>query len=83
MPGEKKRTAKAGKKKWSKAKSKEKLQNATFFDKERYDKMVLEIPKMKLITIAAVSEKLKLAGYFLTLILSFIGTALVRPLPNW
>ena len=62
MPGEKK-SAKGGHKKWSKAKSKEKLQNATFFDKERHDKMVQEIPKMKLITIAAVSEKLKLGGY--------------------
>ena len=64
MPGDKKKSSKAGKKKWSKTKSKEKLQNATFFDKERYDKMVQEIPKMKLITIAAVSEKLKLAGYY-------------------
>ncbi len=62
MPGEK-RSSKAGKKKWSKAKAKEKLQNATFFDKERYDKMIQEVPKMKLITIAAVSEKMKLSGY--------------------
>ncbi len=62
MPGEK-RGGKGGKKKWSKAKAKEKLQNAVFFDKERYDKMVQEVPKMKLITIAAVSEKMKLSGY--------------------
>ena len=61
MPGEKK-GGKGGHKKWSKSKAKEKLQNATFFDKEKYDKMLLEVPKMKLITIATVSDKMKFAG---------------------
>merc|ERR1712241_402635 len=50
------------KKKWSKGKVKEKLQNAVMFDKNTYDKMNKEIPKAKLITPAVVSERLKVNG---------------------
>merc|ERR1719263_2590070 len=50
------------KKKWSKGKVKEKLQNAIQFDKATYDRMLKEIPKAKLITPAVVSERLKVNG---------------------
>ena len=62
LPGDKKKSAKAGKKKWSKAKAKEKLQNSVYFDKERYDKMLQEVPRMKLITVATISDKQKVGG---------------------
>merc|ERR1712204_74435 len=53
---------KSRKKKWSKGKVKEKLANIVMFDKPTYDKMLKEIPKAKLITIAVVSERLKVNG---------------------
>ena len=49
-------------KKWSKGKVREKLQNAVLFDQKQYDRMNAEVPKMKLVTIAAVSERIKLGG---------------------
>eukprot|EP00831_Metopus_contortus_P037910 TRINITY_DN2985_c0_g1_i2.p2 TRINITY_DN2985_c0_g1~~TRINITY_DN2985_c0_g1_i2.p2 ORF type:complete len:193 (-),score=66.65 TRINITY_DN2985_c0_g1_i2:188-766(-) len=61
VPGSKKKSSK-GKKKWSKEKTKEKLHNAVFFDKERFDKMMTEVPKMKLITIATVTDKCRITG---------------------
>ena len=39
---------KAKKKKWSKGKVKEKLNNAVFFDQDSYGKLIKEIPKNKL-----------------------------------
>merc|ERR1712093_69904 len=53
---------KSKKKKWSKGKVKEKLQNAVMFDKATFDKMLKEIPKAKLITPSVVSERLKVNG---------------------
>ena len=51
--------AKAKKKKWSKGKVREKLDNAVHFTEEKYAKMKQEIPKMKYITSARVSDHLK------------------------
>ena len=54
--------AKAGgakKKKWSKGKVREKLDNAVYFTEEKFVKMKQEIPKMKYITSARVSDHLK------------------------
>merc|ERR1712167_246440 len=54
--------AKAGgakKKKWSKGKVREKLDNAVYFTEEKFAKMKQEIPKMKYITSARVSDHLK------------------------
>merc|ERR1712146_674502 len=54
--------AKAGgakKKKWSKGKVREKLDNAVYFTEEKFGKMKAEIPKMKYITEARVSDTLK------------------------
>merc|ERR1712176_994995 len=53
---------KAKKKKWSKGKVKEKLANLVFFDKPAYDKMLVDVPKLKLITPSIISEKLKVNG---------------------
>lgn len=48
--------------KWSKGKVKEKLANLVLFDKATYDKMLVDVPKQKLITPSIISEKLKVNG---------------------
>jgi small subunit ribosomal protein S25e len=53
---------KAKKKKWSKGKSRDKLQNLVLFDKNTYDKLYKEVPAYKLITPSIVSERLKIRG---------------------
>jgi small subunit ribosomal protein S25e len=53
---------KGRKKKWSKGKVKEQLNNAIMFDKNTWDKLVKEIPKAKLITPAIVTERMKVNG---------------------
>ena len=50
---------KAKKKKWSKGKSRDKLNNLVLFDKNTYDKLYKEVPTYKLITPSIVSERLK------------------------
>ncbi|KAK1936058.1 putative ribosomal protein S25 [Babesia divergens] len=49
-------------KKWVKVKTKDKINNAIFFEKATYDKMLAEIPKCRLITVSTISEKLKVNG---------------------
>ena len=53
---------KGKKKKWSKGKSRDKVDNKVLMTKEQYDRFHAEVPKMKLITVSAVVEKLKLNG---------------------
>merc|ERR1719295_1044293 len=53
---------KAKKKKWSKGKSRDKLNNLVLFDKNTYDKLYKEVPTYKLITPSMVSERLKVRG---------------------
>ena len=50
---------KAKKKKWSKGKVRDKLNNLVLFDKATYDKLNKEVPSYKLITPSVVSERLK------------------------
>merc|ERR1711872_529507 len=50
------------KKKWSKGKSRDKLNNLVLFDKNTYDKLYKEVPTYKLITPSIVSERLKVRG---------------------
>ena len=50
------------KKKWSKGKLQDKLNNLVLFDKATYDKLCKEVPNYKLITPAVVSERLKIRG---------------------
>merc|ERR1712008_161193 len=53
---------KAKKKKWSKGKTRDKLNNLVLFDKATYDKLYNEVPTYKLITPSIVSERLKVRG---------------------
>ncbi len=53
---------KAKKKKWSKGKTRDKLNNLVLFDKPTYDKLLKEVPTYKLITPSIVSERLKVRG---------------------
>ena len=53
---------KGRKKKWSKGKVKEQLNNAVLFDKASWDKLIKEIPKAKLITPAIIVERIKVNG---------------------
>merc|ERR1712237_251580 len=50
---------KAKKKKWSKGKTRDKLNNLILFDKATYEKLYKEVPSYKLITPSVVSERLK------------------------
>merc|ERR1719210_2786268 len=53
---------KAKKKKWSKGKTRDKLNNLVLFDKGTYEKLLKEVPTHKLITPSIVSERLKVRG---------------------
>merc|ERR1712173_235276 len=53
---------KAKKKKWSKGKTRDKLNDLVLFDKATYDKLLKEVPTYKLITPSIVSERLKVRG---------------------
>ena len=53
---------KGKKKKWSKGKSRDKVDNKVLMTKEQFDRLQAEVPKMRLITVSAVVEKLKVNG---------------------
>jgi small subunit ribosomal protein S25e len=53
---------KGKKKKWSKGKSRDKVDNKVLFSREQLERFNTEVPKMKLITVSAVVEKLKVSG---------------------
>ncbi|XP_071175665.1 small ribosomal subunit protein eS25-like [Mytilus edulis] len=53
---------KAKKKKWSKGKVRDKLNNLVLFDKVTLEKFRKEVPSYKLITPSVVSERLKIRG---------------------
>merc|ERR1712033_162251 len=61
QPAKKKEGSGGGKakKKWSKGKVRDKLNNLVLFDKQTYDKLNKEVPSYKLITPSVVSERLK------------------------
>ncbi|CAJ2642711.1 unnamed protein product [Trifolium pratense] len=50
------------KKKWSKGKQKEKVNNMVLFDQATYDKLLSEAPKYKLITPSVLSDRLRING---------------------
>merc|ERR1712202_959 len=68
---------KAKKKKWSKGKTRDKLNNLVLFDKATYDKLLKEVPTYKLITPSIVSERLKVRG---SLARKALGELLVKGL---
>lgn len=53
---------KGKKKKWSKGKTRDKVDNKVLFSKEQWERFNSEVPKMKLITVSTVVEKLKISG---------------------
>merc|ERR1712087_181588 len=72
---------KAKKKKWSKGKVKEKLSNLVLFDKISYDKMLADVPKLKLITPSIISEKLKVNGSLARkAVRELLSQKLIRPI---
>merc|ERR1712167_351952 len=54
--------ASAKKKKWSKGKVREKLNNSVVFDQGTHDRMLKEVATFKLVTPSAISERLKING---------------------
>mmetsp|Transcript_78344 Transcript_78344/g.189805 ORF Transcript_78344/g.189805 Transcript_78344/m.189805 type:complete len:110 (-) Transcript_78344:38-367(-) len=50
------------KKKWGKGKMREKLMNLVLFDEPTWERLLTEVPKMKLITPSTISERLKING---------------------
>ena len=54
--------AKKGKKKWSKGRVREKAQNMVMFDQPTWDKLLVDVPKMKLITPSTIVERFKING---------------------
>merc|ERR1711907_662615 len=54
--------ASAKKKKWSKGKVREKLNNMVVFDQATYDRMMKEAATFKLVPPSAISERLKING---------------------
>merc|ERR1712216_37101 len=69
------------KKKRSKGKVKEKLSNLVLFDKITYDKMLADVPKLKLITPSIISEKLKCNGSLARkAVKELLSQKLVRPI---
>merc|ERR1712167_384435 len=60
--GAAKKGAGAKKKKWSKGKVREKLNNLVVFDQATYDRMLSEVKNFKLVTPSAISERLKVNG---------------------
>merc|ERR1712183_217353 len=70
---------KAKKKKWGKGK--EKLQNLVLFDKTTYEKMMADVPKLKLITPSIISEKLKVNGSLARkAVKELVSQKLIRPI---
>ncbi|KAF8054880.1 ARSA1 [Scenedesmus sp. PABB004] len=55
-------SSKGKKKKWSKGKMKEKVNNLVLFDQATYDKLHAEVPKYKMITASILSDRLRLNG---------------------
>merc|ERR1711977_215444 len=54
--------ASKSKKKWSKGKVREELNNMVVFDQQTYDRMMKEVATFKLVTPSAISERLKING---------------------
>jgi small subunit ribosomal protein S25e len=75
--------SKGKKKKWSKGKSRDKVENKVLFNKEAYEKLYAEVPKMKLITVAAMVERLKInAGLARKAIIELTEAGLIKPIVN-
>jgi small subunit ribosomal protein S25e len=71
---------KSKRKKWSKGRVREKLANAILYDQKTLDRLTAEVPKLKMITIATVSERLKVGGSMARAgIRELVTKGLIRP----
>merc|ERR1712033_155102 len=74
---------KAKKKKWSKGKVRDKLNNLILFDKATYDKLYKEVPSYKLITPSVVSERLKVrASLARAALKELLGKGLIKQIDS-
>ena len=55
-------SSKGKKKKWSKGKTKEKVNNMVKFDQATWDKCLAEVPKFKMITPSILADRLRING---------------------
>ena len=55
-------SSKGKKKKWSKGKNKDKVNNQVLFDKTTYEKLMAEVPKYKMITPSVLADRLRING---------------------
>ena len=54
--------SKGKKKKWSKGKNKDKVNNQVLFDKTTFEKLMSEVPKYKMITPSVLADRLRING---------------------
>eukprot|EP00040_Diaphanoeca_grandis_P038199 m.255991 g.255991 ORF g.255991 m.255991 type:complete len:117 (-) comp34003_c0_seq1:32-382(-) len=75
-------TAKKGgkKKKWSKGRARELLNNLVLFDKPTLDKLMKEVPTFKVITTSVVSDRMKVSGALARRSIQFLAQKkLIKP----
>merc|ERR1712137_1094511 len=72
-------SSKGKKKKWSKGKSKDKVQNQVLMDQATHDKLMSEVPKYKLITISILTDRLRLNCSLARRALNLAEQALIKP----
>jgi len=74
-------SSKGKKKKWSKGKLKEKVNNLVLFDQGTYDKMMAEVPKYKMITPSILSDRLRVGGSLArAAIRELLAKGLIKPI---
>jgi len=74
-------SSKGKKKKWSKGKMKEKVNNQVLFDKATYEKLQAEVPKYKMITPSVLSDRLRINGSLARAAIRELSEAgLIRPI---
>jgi len=74
-------SSKGKKKKWSKGKLKEKVNNLVLFDQGTYDKMMAEVPKYKMITPSILSDRLRVGGSLArSAIRELLAKGLIKPI---
>merc|ERR1711990_730720 len=74
-------SSKGKKKKWSKGKTKEKVNNEVMYTQAAYDKMLVEVPKMKMITPSILSDRLRINGSLARATLTHLeAEGLIRPI---
>merc|ERR1712167_58554 len=72
--------AAAKKKKWSKGKVREKLNNMVIFDQGTYDRMMKEVSTFKLVSTSAISERLKVSGSLARRAIKELTAGSIKPL---